>query len=112
MAHDGDYRWTRASLDPLFAGFGRLGGVFRGLLFEGDDFGLSAEEARHLTGEFGVEGLVDGGKYSADERRAIRSLARRPSFSARSFTEIPSVMVMLRVIGNGSLLIDTRGGGV
>src|SRR5581483_5943224 len=35
-------------------------------------------------------------------RRAIRSLARTPSFSARSFTLIPSVIVMFRVIGNGS----------
>jgi hypothetical protein len=35
-----------------------------------------------------------------------------PSFSARSFTEIPSVMVMFRVMGSGSLEIVTRGGGV
>jgi hypothetical protein len=35
-----------------------------------------------------------------------------PSFSARSFTEIPSVIVILRVIGAGSLLIVMRGGGV
>ena len=45
-------------------------------------------------------------------KRAIRSLARMPSFSARSFTEMPSVMVMLRVMGAGSLLIIMRGGGV
>ena len=44
-------------------------------------------------------------------RRAITSLARMPSFSARSFTEIPSVIVMLRVIGAGSLLMVMRGGG-
>ena len=44
--------------------------------------------------------------------RAITSLARMPSFSARSFTEIPSVIVILRVIGAGSLLMVMRGGGV
>src|ERR1700677_3436223 len=45
-------------------------------------------------------------------RRAITSLARMPSFSARSFTEIPSVMVIFRVIGAGSLLMVIRAGGV
>ena len=44
--------------------------------------------------------------------RAMTSLARMPNFSARSFTEIPSVIVMLRVIGAGSLLMVIRGGGV
>ncbi len=44
--------------------------------------------------------------------RAKDVIARMPSFSARSFTEIPSVIVMLRVIGAGSLLMVIRGGGV
>ncbi len=35
---------------------------------------------------------------------AIRSLARTSSFSARSLTLMPSVTVISRVIGNGSLL--------
>jgi hypothetical protein len=42
----------------------------------------------------------------------MTSFARIPSFSARSFTEIPSVIVMFRVMGAGSLLSDMRGGGV
>jgi hypothetical protein len=33
------------------------------------------------------------------------------SFSARSFTLMPSVMVMLRVIGNGSFDTTMRDGG-
>ena len=37
-------------------------------------------------------------------RVAIRSLARTSSFSARSFTLMPSVTVISRVIGTGSLL--------
>ena len=45
-------------------------------------------------------------------RRAIRSLARSPSNSAKSFTLIPSVIVMLRVMGWGSFESDSRGGGV
>ncbi len=39
-------------------------------------------------------------------RRAIRSLARISNFSARSFTLMPSGIVMLRVMGNGSLDSD------
>ena len=38
--------------------------------------------------------------------RAIKSLARISSFSARSLTLTPSVMVMFRVIGNGSFESD------
>ncbi len=45
-------------------------------------------------------------------RREIRSLARTSSFSARSLTLMPSVMVMLRVIGIGSFDTTMRGGGV
>jgi hypothetical protein len=44
-------------------------------------------------------------------RREMRSFARMPSFSARSFTLMPSVIVMLRVIGSGSFDSDQRGGG-
>jgi hypothetical protein len=44
--------------------------------------------------------------------RAIRSLARTSSFSASSFTLMPSVMVMVRVMGSGSLESEeSRGGG-
>jgi hypothetical protein len=45
---------------------------------------------------------------------AIRSLPRTPSFSARSFTLMPSVTVMVRVMGTGSWGIcapPKRGGG-
>src|SRR5438105_9909612 len=43
--------------------------------------------------------------------RAIRSLARTSSFSASSFTLMPSVMVMVRVIGSGSLESAVNVGG-
>src|SRR5213082_2399673 len=46
-----------------------------------------------------------------DSRRAIRSFARISSFSARSLTLMPSVIVMLRVIGSGSFESESRGGG-
>src|SRR3984893_3238147 len=45
---------------------------------------------------------------------AMRSLPRTPSFSARSFTLMPSVTVMVRVIGTGSwgtCAPPKRGGG-
>ncbi len=45
-------------------------------------------------------------------RREMRSLARTSSFSAKSFTLMPSVMVMLRVMGWGSFETTIRGGGV
>src|SRR5579863_947737 len=44
-------------------------------------------------------------------KRAIRSFARSPNFSAKSFTLIPSVIVMLRVIGCGSFDTETLEGG-
>ena len=44
-------------------------------------------------------------------KRAIKSFARISSFSARSFTLIPSVMVMFRVMGCGSFESESRGGG-
>jgi hypothetical protein len=43
--------------------------------------------------------------------RAIKSFARISSFSARSLTLIPSVIVMFRVMGSGSFESDKRGGG-
>src|SRR6184192_784317 len=46
-----------------------------------------------------------------DTSRAITSLARTPNFSARSFTLVPSVTVISRVIGNGSFETLMRGGG-
>jgi len=50
-------------------------------------------------------------KTPRESRRAIKSLARISSFSARSFTLMPSVMVMFRVMGCGSFESDNRGGG-
>src|ERR1700750_2010153 len=44
-------------------------------------------------------------------KRAIKSFARIPSFSARSFTLIPSVIVIVRVIGRGSFDTIVRDGG-
>jgi hypothetical protein len=78
------------------------------LLFEGDDVSLPG--GRHLTGQFGVERLIDRGKYSAHNRRAIRSFARISSFSARS-NAITFCDRDLRVIGSGSFDTVTRGGG-
>ena len=43
--------------------------------------------------------------------RAIKSFARISSFSAKSLTLMPSAIVMLRVMGNGSFDKESRGGG-
>ena len=51
-------------------------------------------------------------KTPRPNRREIKSFARISSFSAKSFTLMPSVMVMLRVIGSGSFDTTMRGGGV
>jgi hypothetical protein len=40
-------------------------GIFRSLFFEGDDFGVGSEEARHLAGQFRVERLIDGREHAA-----------------------------------------------
>ncbi len=67
VAHDGDDGRTGNGFDAFLAGLGGFGGVFRGLLFEGDDFGVGSEEARHFAGEFGVESLIDGGEDAAHD---------------------------------------------
>ncbi len=51
-------------------------------------------------------------KTPRPSRREITSFTRISSFSARSFTLMPSVIVMLRVIGIGSFDTTMRGGGV
>ena len=51
-------------------------------------------------------------KTPRPSRREIKSLARMSSFSARSLTLMPSVIVILRVIGIGSFDTTMRGGGV
>ena len=66
VAHDGDYGRTGNGFGAFLAALGGFGCVFCGLLFEGDDFGVGSEEARHFAGEFGVEGLVDGREHAAD----------------------------------------------
>ena len=58
----------------LLAALGRLGGFLGRLLFEGDDFGLGPEEARHLAGQFGVERLVDGGEDAAHHQASNQVL--------------------------------------
>jgi len=69
-------------------------------------------EARHFAGQFGVQRLVDGRENALRQQPRDQIFARMPSFSARSFTEIPSVMVMFLVMGSGSFEIVTRCGGV
>ena len=51
-------------------------------------------------------------KTPRPSRREIKSFARTSNFSARSLTLMPSVIVMLRVIGMGSFDTTMRGGGV
>jgi hypothetical protein len=81
------------------------------LFFERDDVGFGSEEARHLGGEFGIECLVDGREHTA-AKQAGDEICADAEFLARSFTLMPSVMVMLRVMGCGSLETTMRGGGV
>ena len=87
-------------MDALFAR-GSLGNFLGGLVFEGDHIGVGSEEARHLAGQVGVEGLIDGGEDTAGQQARDQVFGADPSFSARSLTLMPSVMVMLRVIGCG-----------
>ena len=87
VAHDRDHRRTRRRLRGAF--LSALGGcvdIFRSLLFEGDHFGLGAEEARHLARQFGIERLVDGGENAAPQQ------ARRsdPSRECRASRPDPS----------------------
>ena len=65
VTHDRDHRRTRDCFRAFFAALGGRVGIFRRLFFEGDDFRLRAEEARHLAGQFRVERLVDGRKHAA-----------------------------------------------
>ena len=100
VAHDGDDGRTHdldeagGVLEEAFDGF------VLDLLFDGDDCGVSAELAGDgsLTSSR-VERLVDGDHDAAMSRVAMRSLPRTSSFSARSLTEMPSVTVMVRVMG-------------
>ena len=73
---------------------------------------LGAEVARHVAASSASSVWLTVANTPRASSRAIRSLARMPSFSARSFTLMPSEMVMARVIGSGSLDSDSRGGGV
>jgi hypothetical protein len=113
VAHDRDHRRTRRNLD-FHSSPPRRGrvNVFRSLLFERDHVGFRAEEARHFAGQFRVERLVHRRENTAPQQREITSFTRISSFSARSFTLMPSVIVMLRVIGIGSFDTTMRGGGV
>jgi len=86
--------------------------ILRRLLLKCDHIGFGAEEAGNFAGQFRVEGLIDGGKNPARQQaRDEGSLARTSSFSARSLTLMPSVIVMLRVMGIGSFDTTIRGGG-
>ena len=68
VAHDGDHGWTRHTFSGCaFLTCGGVGNFFGGLLFEGDYIRIRSEETRHLAGQFGVERLIDGGKYAASQ---------------------------------------------
>ena len=65
------------------------------LLFDRDDGGVRAELPRHILHQFALERLVHRHHHAARiSREAMRSLPRTSSFSARSFTEMPSVTEM------------------
>jgi len=53
--------------NTFFTG-GSVGDFFLCLIFEADDISISPKEARHLAGEFGVEGLIDRGKNAASQQ--------------------------------------------
>ena len=113
VTHDGDHRWTRDAFGwSSFFTRGSFRNFFRSLLFEGDHICLRSEVARHLAGEFGIQRLVDGGEYATHQQACNQIFGAKTQLLARSLTLIPSVIVMLRVIGCGSLESDSRGGGV
>ncbi len=69
VAHDRNHRWARRHLDSgLFPASGGSVNVFRSLLFERDHVGLGAEEACHLTRQFGVERLVNRSENPAAQQ--------------------------------------------
>ena len=102
VTHDGD--------DGRAHDLDHAGGVFEEafdgfvlkLLFDRDDDGVGAELAGDVFDELAFERLVDGDEDALHEQRAMRSLPRTSSFSARSLTLIPSVTVMVLVMGRGS----------
>ena len=107
VAHDGDHRRTRQTLA------GRT--FFRGAA-SATSFAVCSSKVMTLVSAPKKRAISLASSASSDwlmvantprnSRRAIRSFARISSFSARSLTLMPSVMVMLRVIGSGSFETD------
>ena len=80
----------------------RFDGLVRHLVFEGDDAGVGAELTRHILHQLGIERLVHGDEDAAHQQRRDEVLAADSELSARSLTLMPSVTVMVRVMGSGS----------
>ena len=101
VAHDGDHRRTRHGFRAFLAALGGCIRIFRGLFFEGDDFRLRSEEARHFTGQFRVEGLIDGGEYSTHHQTRNHILGANAELLGQVFHRDP--------FGNGDVARDRRG---
>ena len=104
VAHDGDHRRTRHTFrGDAFLARGSFGNFFGGLLFEGDDIGVGAEEARHLAGQFGIERLVDGGEHTAGQQARDQVLGAEPEqfrqiFDADAFRNGDAARDRLRLV--------------
>ena len=65
VAHDRNHGGTRYRFRAFFTALDGFSRIFRGLFFEGDDFRVRSEEARHFAGQFGIERLIDGRENAA-----------------------------------------------
>ena len=104
VAHDGDYRRTRHQLDGRVLAGCRIRNFFRCLLFEGDDVGIGAEKARHLTGKFRIQTLVDGSEHATRQQPSDQILCAklkllRQILNADTFRDRNCPRNRLRLVG-------------
>ena len=113
VAHDGDNRRTRNRFGRAFFARGCASAISFAACSSKVMTFVSAPKKRAISLASSASSVwLMVAKTPRSSSRAIRSLARISSFSARSFTLMPSVIVIFRVIGSGSFESDMRGGGV
>ena len=96
VAHDGDHRGALLQVPGVFGIFHRL----HGFHFVADGSGGGAEFARHLGGQLGIEGLVDGGEDAA----VHQLLHHQRSLHVQLFGQL----LHRDAFGNGDFAVDGR----
>ena len=81
-----------------------IGNFFLRLFFKADHIGVGSEEARHLTGQFGIEGLINRGEDSASQQARDQIFGAdfellRQILDADSFSNRDAARDRLRLIG-------------